>query len=412
MKQNFNLLSTLFAIFLLSPQVFGQSQKPDLPEEHIQCVTDIYREELDQSLQKRISAMASRLKTRSNNGDLEIHFHIDTSYERRRTGGYNNNNQVISYMNNLANQVVTKFNVASPEWDVAQALTLTFFDGATPFSYGNGIVATIENYLDWLIANNFPGDDDVYVFYTGQYTNIGVTYLGTLCWPGVSLTGFVNSQTPNEALSSHEWMGHSANSIHYDNEPNIMKSTNATFPWHNNSLDEMEEYLDFATCVENKQSPLALVDIPYEVDCSDHKNLNLYFHVSEIQEGAKIKIMDSEQGKEWRVNKEVTLLPTKSNYSLNFKREDISKYIKLIHIDESGHQVQSEVSRIPDCGSVQWYVGDGVLYNPENKWITIHDVTGRILMQSREPNLVLEHFFPSGMLVLTDGVHTIRVWQH
>ncbi len=400
----------LVILFFLTKQLLAQTIQSGMEEEVIRCVTDIYRDELDQSFQKRIALLSNRLKSRSSNGDLEIHFHIDTSYERRRTGGYNNNSQVVTYMTNLTNQVVSKFNVAAPNWDVNKAITITFFDGATPFAYGNGIVATIENYLDWLISNNFPGDDDVYVFYTGHYTNVGVTYLGTLCWPGVSLTGFVSSQIPNESLSSHEWMGHSANSIHYDNEPNIMKSTNATFPWHSSSLDEMEEYLDLSSCVENVQSPLALEDIETEIECVDKDNISLSLRILNQDRNGIIKTFHSSDGKAWDFLNEVVLESGNQEIFLDFKASKLLDYIKLIQCDLNGKDLQSEIYKVPRCTKVQWKIVDGILYNPENDAIRIFDLTGRLLKQTMEPELNLYLSLNSGFLVLTDGRHHVEVW--
>lgn len=403
-------IKVIAALFICAEDTLAQAYDHANSPETVQCLNDLYRKDLESSFEKRRDRIANSLAGRTNNGDFEIHFFIDTSYERRRTGGYNNNNQVSVYMANLANQVVGKFNVAAPNWDVNSALTISFFDGATPFSYGNNIVETIENFLDWLIANNFPGDDDVYVFYTGQYTNIGVTYLGTLCWPGVSLTSFVNSQIPNESLSSHEWMGHINNAVHYDNEANIMKSTNATFPWHGSSLADAEDLLESAGCVENVQSPLSLEYISTEFNCNDQGNVNLSIQLTAHRQGSAIRIMHGEDGRQWNLLKEITMIADKKDYWLEFERDEIADYIKLIHLDEFNREDQSDVYKVPECGPVKWHVFGDVLINPENQAIRIFDMTGRLLKETREPELKLETNAASGMLILSDGLNHVRAW--
>lgn len=127
---------------------------------------------------------------------------------------------------------------------------------------------------------------------------MGVTYLGTLCLPGVALVGFVNSQNPNEALSSHEWVGHSANSIHFDSVSNVMKSTNASFPWHIHSLEEVEDYLDFSSCVNNFQAPLGIQDIELNAVCTSNGSI-MRWSVFQVDEGDRFYIQSSTDGALW-----------------------------------------------------------------------------------------------------------------
>ncbi|HEX5624790.1 MAG TPA: hypothetical protein VFX48_02135, partial [Saprospiraceae bacterium] len=153
-----------------------------------------------------------RMGERSASGDLELRFYIDTSYERRRAGGYNRNDSVQNYLRILVDSVRTLFNRAAPVWDLGTDVDFVFFDGATPFGYGISPAETLINFYEWLDSQGFPGSKDSYVFYSGKYTNQGVSFVGEMCLPGSAMVGYVSDFNSNVNLSSHEWIGHNANS--------------------------------------------------------------------------------------------------------------------------------------------------------------------------------------------------------
>lgn len=369
--------------------------------ESVRCLVDEYRGELIRSFELRRNKIENRIKTRSNTGQFEIHIHIDTSYERLRTGGYNNNSTVLSYMNNLTTQAVQKFNIAAPNWDLSKNLTVTFFDAATPFNYGNNIVQTIENYLDWLIANNFPGDDDAYIFYTGKYTNIGVTYLATLCLPGVSLMGFVSSQIPNEALSSHEWLGHCPSAIHYDSLANIMKSTNATYPWHGSSLIDIEDFLDFSDCVENYQAPLALDEIVIHSECIQSVP-NFEIEVLTEAKFGKIEIQTSLRAEEWISVQVIDYSIGHGTYQGSLTQNRPAHYVRAVFKSDEGIEIVSPMVDISKCKNYSWYMDGSLLKNPSRQLLRIFDLQGRMIVESHSEEIFLNSIQNQSMVILMD----------
>ena len=381
----FSIVLLLMGEMKLVAQINHNNDK----SETTQCVTDLYHDELTASFERRRSIIEQRTRKRGSNGNFEVHFYVDTSYERRRVGAYNKNNEVITYMNTLSNGIINKFNTAAPNWDVNKELTVTFYDSLTPFNYGNGIVETLENFLDWLIVNNFPGDDDMYIFYTGKYSNVGVTYLGTLCLPGVALVGFVNSQNPNEALSSHEWVGHSANSIHFDSVSNVMKSTNASFPWHIHSLEEVEDYLDFSSCVNNFQAPLGIQDIELNAVCTSNGSI-MRWSVFQVDEGDRFYIQSSTDGALWYNVKEVEA-GNELNYETSLESTKVGKLQYRIKLEnKSGLQIHSNVVILDPCEvSRGYYIQQNTLYNPNHEKIQIINLSGIEIINSSDDELDL-----------------------
>jgi len=375
--------------------------------EPIVCLNETHQSEIDRSWAIRSKAIEDRIRQRSNNGLLEIHLHIDTSYERRRTGGYNNNQAVINYMNTLATQIVNKFNAAAPNWDLNKELSITFFDGATPFSNGLNMLETIENYLDWLITTNFPGDDDVYILYTGQYTNAGVSYLGTLCWPGVALVGFVNSQTANESLSSHEWMGHSASAVHYDQTSNVMKSSNATFPWHNSSLTEIEDYLEQAGCVENFQAPLSIANIKSHALCKNEIRTIDWEWMGEPSTGW-FEILSSFDGKEWKLVDHVEMNPEIHHYSTNIEDAQ-SRFAKISFESSNVSSNHSEIISIPRCQSSQWYQFESSIINPKSEILSFYDLQGKFIFNSNDVSISLLNRSIVGPVIVVDALNSRKI---
>ena len=384
------LICASVLIFLFGGiELLAQFNQTEKQTENTQCVTELYHDELVASFERRRAIIEQRTRKRGTSGNFEVHFYVDTSYERRRVGSYNKNNEVVAYMNTLLNSIINKFNIAAPNWDVNKELTVTFYDSLTPFSYGNGIVETLENFLDWLIVNNFPGDDDMYIFYTGNYSNVGVTYLGTLCLPGVALMGFVSSQNPNEALSSHEWVGHSSNSLHFDSVANVMKSTNASFPWHIHSLGEIEDYLDFSSCVDNFQSPLGIQEIEFSAVCAADELL-MRWSVYQVNKGDRFYIQSSPDGVLWYNLQEVesneglfyeTRLRANTNEKANFR-------IKLEN--KSGTEIISNSIFLDPCEPIKdYYLFNHTLYNPEHNAIQIINLNGVEILRSNEEELDL-----------------------
>ncbi|MBK7810108.1 MAG: hypothetical protein IPI50_02540 [Saprospiraceae bacterium] len=395
-------------LFLICKLLVAQhSHYSSTEHEPIECLNATHQSEMDRSLNVRKNAIEERIRQRSNNGLLEIHLHIDTSYERRRTGGYNNNQVVINYMNTLATQIVNKFNAAAPNWDLNKELSITFFDGATPFSNGQNMLETIENYLDWLISTNFPGDDDVYILYTGQYTNAGVSYLGTLCWPGVALVGFVNSQTANESLSSHEWMGHSASAVHYDQTSNVMKSSNATFPWHNSSLTEIEDYLEQAGCVENVQAPLSIENIKVNAQCENGKRVIDWEWVGEPINGW-FEVLSSFDKTEWKLIDQVEMDAEIHHYSTNIE-EAQSRFAKISFECSNVSSNHSEIISIPRCQSSHWYQFESSIINPKSEILSFYDLQGKFIFNSNDVSISLLNRSIVGPVIVVDALNSRKI---
>ncbi len=237
---------------------------------HTECLYLKYENELNRYIDNKVFNEQWSLKTRSNNGKFELRIYVDTSYERRRTGVYNRNDSVIFYLNKLVDSVELLFNVAAPNWDVDIETDILFFDTLTPFSYGASAAETLINFYNWIDSQGYPGNDDNYVFYSGNYTNQGISFVGELCSPGGSMMGYVNSFIPNVDLSSHEWLGHAANSLHYNTEVNIMNSF-AGRPWNTPSLVVIEDFLDNQSCIANAQPPLAISFESFTVNLIENK---------------------------------------------------------------------------------------------------------------------------------------------
>ncbi|MBK9271228.1 MAG: hypothetical protein IPM48_06495 [Saprospiraceae bacterium] len=383
----------------------GQDFERYLPAgEKTQCYNSIYQQELLESLSKRKSDLLNRIKSRNLDERLQVHLHIDTSYERRRVGGYHQNQDVINYMNGLVSNVVTKFNVAAPNWDLEKDLTITFFDGATPFSYGQNLAETIENYLYWLISINFPGNDDVYVLYTGHYTNAGISYLGTLCWPGVTLVGFVNSLISNEALSSHEWVGHSAGALHYDQSVNVMNSSNASFPWHISSLEGIEDFLEDVDCVANFQAPLVLEGIRLSAYCLGTRRILEWECTGEV-EGGYFEIKKSFDRKSWFSWDRINASDGVTNFAVDFESGKYS-YVKIEYRDANGFQLSSNVQSVPLCYGNSWQVQANQIFNPGEIRLKFYNSIGQLLFESNDREILIDQNLYRGIIHVTDQVNT------
>lgn len=359
-------------------------------------MNEFYGEEINNSWNARTLAIKDRLQDRNNNGNYELHFHIDTSYERRRVGSYDKNGEVTTYMNGLASNIINKFNTAAPNWDVVHDLTVTFFDGQTPFSYGSNMLATLENYTDWLIANNFPGNDDMYVFYSGQYTNSGISYVGVMCIPGISVVGFVSSLTPNEALSSHEWIGHSCNALHFDSVSNIMNSFNATFPWHIKSLNVIEDYLENAGCVDNVQVPLSLMANDWSIACNEELT-SVNWIIRDSNYLSKIVIQQSSDQYNWTnvyestlANSTVTLIPERN----------LGKWFRITTFYKDNHEFFSDAKYYNFCKKLKnIYLLNKVLVNPFHQLISVYNSSGQEVLKTSEEYKDLNQW-PEGSLVI------------
>ena len=148
MKPHPNVSLLVIGILLMCSSFPLDAQETNLPQPITDdpiynCQYEAYKHVLDSFLQLKIDNRNPEVSTRASTKDFDIRIYIDTSYERRRTGGYNSNDSVVHYLNNVVTGVQSLFNLAAPNWDVIIKVEYVFFDGATPFSYGSNIAETL-----------------------------------------------------------------------------------------------------------------------------------------------------------------------------------------------------------------------------------------------------------------------------
>lgn len=390
---------SLFIIFFcglgqmtLNAQVTNVSAEAKNSVEPPHCVYHQYESQLNEFAKSKFG-QHQRLNTRSNNGKFELRIYVDTSYERRRTGFYNRNDSVASYLRKLVDSVEWMFNVAAPYWDVDIETDILFFDSITPFSYGLNTSETLINFYNWVDSQGYPGNDDNYVFYTGNYSNQGVSFVGELCSPGGSVMGFVNSFYQNVDLSSHEWIGHSANSLHYNTEVNIMNSI-ANRPWNSASLQVIQNYLDNQTCVVNVQSPLALNFVSFTAQLKNNVvRLDWEINPSEVD---FYSIERKDLFNDW---KEIGTVKQRMVYLDQLLTTGIYYYRIKVHLFDH-HEVISDFNAIDYNSPEPLFIMDSKISNPEHKAITIFDLLGRRVLRSCESEIALNKLNNSQILFI------------
>lgn len=399
--------------FLIMSSLFGQVHVVEdmkLAEPtHVTCEYDRYKQPLDAYYSSMEKKNQNRFQTRSNNGNLELHIYVDTSYERRRTGGYNNNDSVRNYLNGVFTDAQILFNNASASWDVVTEAEIVFFDGATPFSYGADIAASLINFYDWVDAQGYPGNDDNYIFYTGNYTNRGVSFLGTLCLPGGSLVGFVNSKNPNVDLSSHEWIGHSASSNHYNTEVNIMNS-NTSRPWNNPSIVVIQDFLDNQTCVANFQPPMAFGFIHFDAHLNN-TTVDLNWSLNAQLDVKKMIIERSTTTTDWV---QLNAIENKQATSTHFFQDQLSQqgkyYYRIKAICKDQTIVESPIQTIAYKNQRTFAIHDLSIFNPEHAMFFIYDLFGRLIHKSNVPEYNLNDLSYSGQVFVQSGEETFHLF--
>ena len=390
----------LWATVVVLP-LLAQEQPQNLPhkEEYNQegCLNDLYAQELEQFQQKVYERNTHRFRKRGITTNYDVHIYIDTSYERRRTGGYNNNSAVIASLSAVVAAVKLEFNAAAPDWDVDITPTFTFFDGETPFDYGGSLSETLFNFYDWVDAQGFPGSDDTYVFYSGKYSNQGISFVGTLCFPGGAVVGFVQNEDPNEDLSAHEWMGHTCGSGHYSGQQNIMNPI-AKRPWLAASLVVIEDFMDNSqTCVENIQIPLAN---EFDVFDVSRKNDFVAIHCRLYEEARKLEIQRKFEEQEWVSLQHVD--HSLANHDYQWTDIPIfsgTYYYRIMAEDMDGSVTFSDIQVI-DWKTNEWVVRYPYVSNPNRETLSFFHVTGRCLLKTSEEIIDLSELYGLGMIFI------------
>lgn len=371
----------LLSIFIILTKSYSQvDQEPEFVSAE-GCLNDYFSQELTEYRNKVIQRSASRILSRSSTPDYDLNIYIDTSYERRRTGGYNNNGAIISYLSGIISNVRTDFNSAAPNWDLNISVSFNFFDGETPFPYGGTISETFFNFYDWVEGQGFPGSDDNYVFYTGNYTNQGISFVGALCVPGGSLVGFVANEDPNEDLSAHEWMGHTSGSPHFSGTTIIMNPV-AKRPWLAASLDTIESFLDNSqTCVDNVQIPLA-----NEFDL---------FDITRVEDKVHIECRLNQFSKEVKLQRQFiqgiwetigVKHQIQANENLIWVDQPLNSgtyYYQVLAKDESGYETASMIKSI-EWKQQNWSLQYPYITNPQKERLEFYSVIGDLLFTSNE----------------------------
>ncbi len=403
MKPHPNVSLLVIGILLMCSSFPLDAQETNLPQPITDdpiynCQYEAYKHVLDSFLQLKIDNRNPEVSTRASTKDFDIRIYIDTSYERRRTGGYNSNDSVVHYLNNVVTGVQSLFNLAAPNWDVIIKVEYVFFDGATPFSYGSNIAETLINFYDWLDSQGYPGSNDNYVFYSGNYTNQGVSFLGALCFPGGSLVGYISSKTPNEDLASHEWIGHCAGSNHYNSEVNIMNSI-AQRPWNTPSIDVIETFLNAQNCVENAQSPLDLSISDFEIlNFPGYVKLRWKYNASEK---ARIYIEKKHNNGEWyKFPLSLSVLPPDGvfTYTDKLTKSGIFYYkVSVEYVD--GAYISSPV-RFVEIKEDPIVLDGTVLKNLNLKSIDLFDLFGRFIIRFNSPEFDLSSIDCNGPILI------------
>ncbi|MBK8449890.1 MAG: hypothetical protein IPL42_07635 [Saprospiraceae bacterium] len=369
------------------------------------CESDKYKSQIEAYTSQFYSTPKDHLKSRSNNGNFELHIYVDTSYERKRTGSYNKNDSVVNYLKVLVDSIRGMFDSSAPNWDFGTDIDFVFFDGATPFSYGISTVETLINFTNWLDINGFPGNDDNYILYTGHYTNVGVSFLGVLCAPAIALVGFVSNFNSNVDLSSHEWIGHSCNSNHYNTEPNIMNSI-ASRPWNTASLQVIEDFLENQTCVENIQAPLAFTFEEFEIDLMEDI-VKLYWSFNSDIPIQYFEIEQKTQKTNWKQIANINNLRGQYQYFKNQLFEPDTYYYRIKAYLEDLSVVQSEIKAVHFKTNESLRIVDFKLINSEQKKYIIYDALGRIMMQSNIKYFDLKQLNFVGLIFISSGQQKI-----
>jgi hypothetical protein len=393
------LVLTLISVCLSSVNfghLYGQESSKiensaELPPE---CLYREYQQILDSFYQSQQGKSTIQLKSRSNNDKFELRLYVDTSYERRVTGGYNNNDSVTFVLNKVVDSVRWLFNNASAYWDIDTETDVIFFDGATPFSYGANIVETLINFYIWLDSNNFPGNDDNYVFYTGNYTNQGVSFVGELCLPGVSLVGYVSNFKSNVDLSSHEWIGHSANSYHYNNEPNIMNSV-AQRPWNSESIAVVDSFFYKQNCFINAQSSLSL-DLFFNPINITGNSVSLDWSFTNWSELDYFIIERKLNSQDWLVIKNLSSGTSFKDY---VEQNGVYQY-RIQAVLKNNKRVFSNIQSVYFKNNTLNFIKNNTILNPEFKIVRIYDFTGRKLFQSRDSEIDLRKLLSNNYIII------------
>lgn len=359
-----------------------------------ECLYENYRFKLDSYILNKQSALQSAIKPRSSGSSYDLRIYVDTSYERRRVGNYNNNDSVRNFLMRVVDSAKWMFNLAAPNWDLDFDTEVIFFDAATPFSYGADASETLINFYDWIENQNFPGLEDNYVLYSGNYTNQGVSFLAALCFPGASMVGYISSFNPNVDLASHEWIGHSANSLHYNLEINIMNSF-ANRPWNAPSLSVIENFLDNQLCMMNFQSPLALDFLNFNAEYRNG-SVQLNWQVNAPSEVHSFIIERSNSLQLWQ-----EIGQTKNQYSwTDIPSTGEIYYYRISALTVQKKHLKSRIRKIHFGNNQTVYVHSDKVQNPFNKQITICDIYGRQLLQSNEQIIDLEHYRKNNVLFI------------
>lgn len=405
-NKSLNFEIYLFVIFMGSLDATAQSEPiPSLNGKQatqLQCDYEQNKDRLDAYMNARVAANKGKFLKRSATDNFDLIIYVDTSYERRRTGGYSNNDSVVTYLNGVVDGVQTMFNSAAGHWDIIVNVSYQFFDAATPFSYGSNTSETLINFYDWLVQQGFPGDADNYVFYTGQYTNQGVSFVGALCFPGGALVGFVQSQIPNEDLASHEWIGHSCGSGHYNSEVNIMNSV-ASRPWLQASIDVIEDFLDNQSCVENVQGMTAISIANFQLRL-ENNFVRLDWECN--PEDAVIYI------ERFSNHHDFTRIPVKSdiNYFASFTYserlpEKRDYYYRIVLESTLGEVVSSSYKLAKYTVERSFFIKNGFVKNPERESIVIYNILGAIVGGFDVAEFDLTQIKEKGILILSNGAH-------
>ncbi|MBK9108136.1 MAG: hypothetical protein IPM92_07060 [Saprospiraceae bacterium] len=372
------------------------------------CEYAMHEEKLKSYVTDKIKNSKTLLYSRSGSENMDIRFYIDTSYERRRTGDYSHNDSIVNYLNVLVNAVQNDFNLAAPNWDIVIEPEYVFFDGATPFSYGSTIVETFLNFFDWIDSQGYPGMRDTYVFYSGQYTNQGIAFLGTLCLPGGAMVGYVQDQASNEDLSSHEWIGHCANSSHFDGEINIMNSI-AHRPWNAPSIAIIEDYLENQNCVINAQVELDLEIEDFNLVLDGNK---VILNWKSFGDYTQMKIERKREEHNWQKIFELkkTDVETISTYS-DYLENTATYFYRLIFKFDDGSELYSDIRKLNfEGGEILSIVGNK-LKNPKRRIVNVIDMMGRCIWIFDQPDFDLDKLKTKGLYFFKAGSETIR-WVH
>ncbi|MBK8955757.1 MAG: hypothetical protein IPM34_09385 [Saprospiraceae bacterium] len=373
---------------------------------YAECLYATYAEKLDSFYSIKSEQNLFRMDFRSASENMDVRIYVDTSYERRRTGAYNQNDSVIFVLNQLIANIQNDFNAAADDWDIIIEPEYVFFDGQTPFSYGSSIAETLINFYDWVDAQGYPGSRDTYIFYTGHYTNQGISFVDALCLPGGALVGFVQDEDSNEDLSSHEWIGHAAGSLHYNNEVNIMNSI-AHRPWNQPSLEVIQDFLDNQSCVENVQSMLDANEIHFELQLE--KDLvtirwNLGFSCKEL-------IIERKLGnQEWLALHQLPFQKSGEQYNIQDRLKIPGNYYyRLKWIGDLEFFGYSQIKHVEYTAHKNLRINTKQIINEGPHELLIRDLSGKLIWRSNEKLVSIESLQLKGMFLVMAGSENLKL---